>query len=94
MSEITDISPSNLDSSLGFIQPDMEYWVSIFWVLSKDPIFSLLSRKWGREGEAGGYRGFLDGGESMKYNTAEFKGIMASAEVLNLDWTLESFGKL
>ena len=52
---------------------------------SEDPIFSLLSRKLGRQGEAGRYRGFLDGGESMKYGTAEFKGIMASAEVLNLD---------
>ena len=52
---------------------------------SEDPIFSLLSRKLGRQGEAGRYRGFLDGGEPMKYGTAEFKGIMASAEVLNLD---------
>lgn len=42
---------------------------------SEDPIFSLLPRKLGRQGEAGGYRGFLDGGESMKYNTAEFKAL-------------------
>ena len=30
----------------------------------------------------------------LNMTIAEFKGIMASAEVLNLDWTLESFGKL